>query len=993
MNSGGIGARFGVSSGSTGSSSATGSYGSYKSASSTGGSNNSYTTMNVGGGFSGGGGSMSGFGSMMIPPPSKAVRPSFVATEGTYKLIKDIPPPHKEMSRRISKISIKLSAYTGDRAATPSPSMSGSSYSSFASSYASSLSGGGHSSTKGAPPSGNDTLSGTTPPTTTSTSSSTSTSSNKDKNIIKPPPSSNEQTLYLSSTVGNVATLYHFYDVDKDKAEYHVKLTLDKIIPTCQKMNQLKSQRGFLQMVYGTENGDIYYFEASDVPAIFNKAGRINQSRCTSIEWLPGSNTEFLVAFANGVLFYVNIAQQAEPITIMSASCNSSMSSSAMGSNIPPLITTATTQSDYSADPNNVYGYDNSNYIKINSVQYVSTNDLFSQKSITALSFSRCGKYLAVVALDGLLTVYDFKKVGGLSAVKLVAFKSYFGGFLCVDWSHDGNYLVTGGEDDYISIWSFHEKCLVARGQGHQSWVSCVKFDPFAQINGSNILNSSSAVLSTSMTSSLNNMNLANQIKDSTTTLQNNNNNNNNYFYRIVSGGEDTRLVLWDFCKENLRKPKVSGGQPTTQQQQQQQQPQNDMVVESISRTVAPILLPIVSHRVNQPMSDLVVTPDFIISASDQLYIWGRPRIDIDNKSTEAPPITPLSFTKMNMKYDHLMTSCYLNSSQCKHWIFTSEQLEDYRGNARNQFTQQYLKQRPDQEQDQEKNTAFLTREEEKTLLAHYKKKIIDIGHALNLPDQVISTSIVYLNRFYLKRSSMEYSPKMVMICCIFLACKSEENHIDIEFYSKTLMVESKDIADLELPTLEALRFHLLVYHPFRPLYGYLLDINDLQSQSSTSSLPWLSKASFTLDQTYEKCKPLILKSIMSDCCFIYHPHEIALACLDLAWPEFKSYFEHKFQQHKDIEKLLSTINIIKVSLNSISDTPIDVEIVRKIDKKLILLNKTKRKGEETKKKKQASVKKQKKEPTTTAATVTTPVPANGDNNSDPIIIDNPPSN
>ena len=55
--------------------------------------------------------------------------------------------------------------------------------------------------------------------------------------------------------------------------------------------------------------------------------------------------------------------------------------------------------------------------------------------------------------------------------------RSYFGGLLCVCWSPDGKYIVCGGEDDLVTVYSFHERRVVVRGQGHRSWVSVVSFD------------------------------------------------------------------------------------------------------------------------------------------------------------------------------------------------------------------------------------------------------------------------------------------------------------------------------------------------------------------------------------------------------------------------------------------------------------------------------------------------------------------------------------
>lgn len=83
---------------------------------------------------------------------------------------------------------------------------------------------------------------------------------------------------------------------------------------------------------------------------------------------------------------------------------------------------------------------------------------------------------------------------------------------MCVCWSPDGRYIVTGGQDDLVSIWSFHDRRIVARCEGHHSWVSNVAFDPW-------------------------------RCDDRT--------------YRFGSVGNDCRLLLWDFSVGMLHKPKA----------------------------------------------------------------------------------------------------------------------------------------------------------------------------------------------------------------------------------------------------------------------------------------------------------------------------------------------------------------------------------------------------------------------------------------------------
>jgi Ras family protein T1 len=91
-------------------------------------------------------------------------------------------------------------------------------------------------------------------------------------------------------------------------------------------------------------------------------------------------------------------------------------------------------------------------------------------------------------------------------------FTSYYGGMICVCWSPDGKYIVTGGQDDLVSIWSLWEHKIIARCQGHSSWVSCVAFDPW----GCDERN-----------------------------------------YRFGSVGDDCKLLLWDFSVGMLHRPKA----------------------------------------------------------------------------------------------------------------------------------------------------------------------------------------------------------------------------------------------------------------------------------------------------------------------------------------------------------------------------------------------------------------------------------------------------
>lgn len=104
---------------------------------------------------------------------------------------------------------------------------------------------------------------------------------------------------------------------------------------------------------------------------------------------------------------------------------------------------------------------------------------LVGHGSINGMAFSPDCTHLAVVSQDGFLRVYNFKMHELYGRMR-----SYFGALLCVCWSPDGNYIVTGGEDDLVNVWSFHHSRIIARGEGHKSWVNAVAFDPYTSSAG-----------------------------------------------------------------------------------------------------------------------------------------------------------------------------------------------------------------------------------------------------------------------------------------------------------------------------------------------------------------------------------------------------------------------------------------------------------------------------------------------------------------------------
>lgn len=177
---------------------------------------------------------------------------------------------------------------------------------------------------------------------------------------------------------------------------------------------------------------------------------------------------------------------------------------------------------------------------------------------INEFAFSPCGTHLAVVSQDGFLRVfhYDTMDLEGIA-------RSYFGGFLCVCWSPDGRYVVVGGEDDLVTVWSFHERRVVARGQGHRSWVSVVAFDPYTTSYGDQDAvdfsgGSDDETQSQVIHNHIGNCNFSSGSSRNRNSSGSEVNRLNATCYRLGSVGQDTQLCFWDITEDVLRQPVCS---------------------------------------------------------------------------------------------------------------------------------------------------------------------------------------------------------------------------------------------------------------------------------------------------------------------------------------------------------------------------------------------------------------------------------------------------
>ncbi|KAI8974713.1 WD40-repeat-containing domain protein [Pilobolus umbonatus] len=249
-----------------------------------------------------------------------------------------------------------------------------------------------------------------------------------------------------------------------------------KSYPLCHDINEMTRSDDHMDVIIGFSTGDIVRYDPFSCKYVrMNKGGRMVSSAVQHIKWVPGSEDLFMVSFENGVIALMDKGREDQSFNI----------------------------ADFYPSEPQLHPIHPHKSIKHNPISHWNV----SKKGIQDFVFSPDRQHVAVIGSDGYLRIIHWKE----ERIEDI-FSSYFGRLICVDWSPDGNYILTGGEDDLVTIWSFHERTMVARCEGHRSWVTDVAFDPWRCDDDG---------------------------------------------YRFGSVGEDCQLLLWDFSINALQKPKL----------------------------------------------------------------------------------------------------------------------------------------------------------------------------------------------------------------------------------------------------------------------------------------------------------------------------------------------------------------------------------------------------------------------------------------------------
>ncbi|KAJ2801770.1 hypothetical protein H4R20_003546 [Coemansia guatemalensis] len=294
-------------------------------------------------------------------------------------------------------------------------------------------------------------------------------------------------------------------------------------------------------------------------------------------------------------------------------------------------------------------------------------------------------------------------------------------------------------------------------------------------------------------------------------------------------------------------------------------------------------------------------------------------------------------------------------TSQYRHWRFTPEALEELRTANNKRGVERVLQGLREEAQvdDEtaletrisEATTNLLTPQEELQLVGYYLQMIVQTirvysrihllkPEALN---NVKATAINFMKRFYLHNVVFDYPPKSIMLTCFYLATKVENSFMKIDDFIRPLQdAESKrgskiqtkgdDILDLEFVVIQSLQFELAVHYPYRPAYGFFLDmqayIDDVQ----------------LLKAVHDRTHHFIDISLFTDLVFLYQPPQIALGAFKLAAREkdldIDPYLARRFDA-RELEVLYPILDDVQDVISGFKN--ISQKEAQLIDRKLIL--------------------------------------------------------
>jgi cyclin H len=133
----------------------------------------------------------------------------------------------------------------------------------------------------------------------------------------------------------------------------------------------------------------------------------------------------------------------------------------------------------------------------------------------------------------------------------------------------------------------------------------------------------------------------------------------------------------------------------------------------------------------------------------------------------------------------------------------------------------------------------------------------------------------------------MTYHPKSILLCCLFLACKSDHYYLSLSRFIKNIDpdgdagITEDDVKAPEFLLLQGLRFTLEVRHTFLPLRGGVADLVRIGKEGRLGERGKEKGWEGEVGRLADKVKGMLKReALLTDVYFLFTPSQIWLGAL-----------------------------------------------------------------------------------------------------------------
>ena len=161
---------------------------------------------------------------------------------------------------------------------------------------------------------------------------------------------------------------------------------------------------------------------------------------------------------------------------------------------------------------------------------------------------------------------------------------------------------------------------------------------------------------------------------------------------------------------------------------------------------------------------------------------------------------------------------------------------------------------------------------DEGTARKRLEAKIDPLCRAFNLPVKVCATATMLFKRFCLERPTATMHLKIVMVACVYVACKVEESYVSAEQLCKVVKdADFKKVLAAELAVLQGVNFELVSFSAFRPLRGFRADaIHSIKDEPQGTNK--------MIRKCYDVAIGELKRQMLTDLPLMYPPGQLALS-------------------------------------------------------------------------------------------------------------------